>query len=167
MQRKNASFSVISEHNILTELYFRCGLEISENWVKESGVFFSEALFFKAVSDEEKSCDTCKNDIESLIGAYSLSRRHGVTVLDYIAVKKDHRNGGVGTILLDGVKEKCEALGIGKIYLTAKAGGFFLKNGARELSEEMPLYGMLLGECALCDQRGRDCFPSVMTINIK
>lgn len=100
------------------------------------------------------------------VAAYSLSRRFGVTVLDYIAVNGSQRKGGIGSILIDRIKKKCRDLNEKKIYLTAKARGFFLKNGAREIGEKSPLYSVLLGECAECDQRGKECFPVVMEIDI-
>ena len=120
---------------------------------------------------------TEKNGVESLddIGgalplrltaAYSISRRFGVMILDYIAVSPELRKSGIGSILLDRIKEKCRELSEKKIYLTAKARGFFLKNGAREIGETSLLYSSLLGECAECDQRGRECFPSVMELDV-
>ena len=100
------------------------------------------------------------------VAAYSLSRRFGVTVLDYIAVSTDLRKSGIGSILLERIAGKCRELSEKKLYLTAKARGFFLKNGAREIGKESPLYPLLLGECAECDQRGRECFPAVMEMDV-
>ena len=167
MQCVSTSFSAITEHKLLTELYKEAELEISEGWIEESGVFFSEAMFLRAEADKVKDCDCGKENDKILIAAYSLSKRYGVTVLDYIAVRKDLRKSGIGSLLLDRMKEKCREFSAAEVYLTAKARDFFVKNGARELSEALPLYEKLLGDCVQCEQRGKYCFPSVMMINIK
>lgn len=226
-------FSEISEHKGLTDFYVKSALEISPGWEKESGVFFSEAVFEKKAvlkrlapkknsvlsatlggigrafrfelglsigggfnrifekslvdkggdtdnkrNDTENKGEICENkgvdneskaidtDLADIKGAYSLSRRHGVVMLDYIAVKSDLRKIGIGSILLKRIKERCKKDGIKRIYLTAKAKDFFLKNGATELSGEHELFDSLLGECAECLQRGKDCFPAVMMIEI-
>lgn len=152
-------FSEITEHGLLTELYFECGLEISDGWAEECGVFFSEALF-----SDNGDADASGGEMQA---AYSLSRRFGVTVLDYIAVRERRRKSGIGSLLIGRIKERCECIGVSEIYLTAKAGGFFLKNGATELPDASPLYIKLLGECAFCPQRGKECFPSVMRLGVR
>ncbi len=184
MQGDRTAFREISLHCLLTEFYLESELEISEEWTETSGVFFSEIVVENgavladyccekdASSRENLPDDRVKPAFEALIrsgnmiGAYSLSRRFGVTVLDYIAVKKDARQKGLGSIILSRIKEKCRENGVEKIYLTAKAREFFLKNGAKEISDALPLYGELLGECAECPQRGKECFPSVMEITV-
>lgn len=186
MQSEDIVFVNVSQHRLLTEFYLESELEISEDWTKTSGVFLSEAIFIannndiadtNCTSPNKNSlinkCDIRINhDFKSsaqgskMIGAYSLSRRFGVTVLDYIAVKQDARQNGLGSVILSRIKEKCKELGVEKIYLTAKARGFFLKNGAKDIPDTLPLYGKLLGDCAECPQREKDCFPSVMEIEI-
>ena len=163
-------FSVVSEHKELTDLYLSAELEISQGWEEESGVFFSEAALESDgynTANRGVENDNCFSRFEEgVIAAYSLSKRHGVTVLDYIAVKKDLRKSGIGSVLLDRIKERCKKDGVEKIYLTAKAKGFFLKNGARELPKNNPLFKSLLGECCECAQREKECFPVVMAIDI-
>ena len=185
MQREKLCFREISQHRLLTELYLESELEISEEWTETSGVFLSEAAFVAEndlvtgdyceqmtglqmeISDDcDKAAFKAPMQNDKIIGAYSLSHRFGVTVLDYIAVKKDARQMGLGSIILRRVKEKCRELGDTKIYLTDKAKVFFLKNGAKEISDSLPLYSKLLGDCAECLQRGRDCFPTVMEITL-
>ncbi len=153
------NFSEITEHRLLTELYFECGLEISDGWAEKCGTFFSEAFF-----SENGEIDALNGEMQA---AYSLSRRFGVTVLDYIAVKENRRKSGIGSLLIGRLKEKCKSIGVCEIYLTAKARGFFLKNGATEVSNVSPLYIKLLGECAFCPQRGKECLPSVMCLRVE
>lgn len=149
-------FSEITEHKLLTELYFECGLEISDGWADNCGVFFSEVLF-----SGDGDSDALKGEITA---AYSLSKRFGVTVLDYIAVEECRRKSGIGSLIIGRIKEKCKSIGVSEIYLTAKAKDFFLKNGATEISDGSTLYISLLGECTECPQRGKGCFPSVMRL---
>lgn len=156
-EKKSMIFSEITEHESLTELYFECGLEITDDWTDKCGVFFSEAL----LSEEGDGAS-----FGEITAAYSLSRRFGVTVLDYIAVKERRRKSGIGSLLIGRIKEKCKSIGVSELYLTAKAKGFFLKNGATEISDGSPLYVSLLGECAECPQREKECFPSVMRLEI-
>ncbi len=191
MQSGEIVFFEVSQHGLLTGLYLESELEISESWAETSGVFLSEAVFFVNENDVNENgntvfcCDcisgerllskentensrTSEVSLQSgdMVGAYSLSRRFGITVLDYIAIKKDVRKNGVGSAVLRRIKEKCRESGVGKIYLTAKARDFFLKNGGVELPSDFPLYSELLGECAECPQRGKDCFPTVMEIDV-
>ncbi len=155
-------FREVSRHPLLTDFYHDAELEISKDWTKTSGVFFSEAVF--CVEENGKTLFYQDGD---MLGAYSLSRRFGITVLDYVAVKRDARKNGVGSVLMRRIKEKCREQGMDKIYLTAKAHDFFIKNGGRELSCDFPLYSELLGECNECPQRGSVCFPTVMEIDVR
>ena len=163
MHGEELSFSEILRHDILTDFYAISGLEISDGWEKESGVFLSEALF---ENDSESNVlgDVGTSGNAKTIAAYSLSSRFGVTVLDYFAVSQGYRKSGIGSFLLNRIKEKCRERSIDRIYLTAKAGEFFAKNGAKELSKGEPYYRELLGECVECEQRGKDCFPRVMVL---
>ena len=176
MNNEKMFFSVVTEHKALTDFYLSAGLEISDGWEKESGVFFSEAVFYRnkykmsckkeSEGDGRHRCDSF-HDCDNTVAAYSISKRYGVTVLDYIAVKDSLRKSGIGRKLLDRIREKCRKDGVDKIYLTAKAKGFFKKSGARELSASEPLFKSLLGECAECTQREKDCFPAVMVIDLQ
>ncbi len=186
MQSGGITFFEVSQHELLTGFYLEGELEISEDWIETSGVFLSEAVIVVNKGDKEDFYCGCSNGEktscqenadtanrfklpalnDNIKGAYSLSHRFGVVVLDYIAIKKDVRKNGIGSALLHRIKEKCGELRVEKIYLTAKARDFFLKNGAKEVAAGFPLYSELLGECAECQQRGKECFPAVMEIEI-
>lgn len=146
------TFTQITLHGMLTAFYKENELEIENGWEFLSGVYFSEAVL------------TEKGDI---MCAYSLSERFGETVLDYIAVSGELRGKGIGAEMIKRVKEKAKQCGESKVYLTARARGFFERQGACELPEDHPLYLKLLGECSGCDQRNAVCFPCVMYFNVE
>ena len=137
---------------MLTEFYKENQLEIENGWDFLSGVYFSEVVLSE------------NGDIKC---AYSLSERFGEAVLDYIAVSDGLRGKGIGAEMIERVKEKARRDGKSKVYLTARARGFFEKQGARELPETHPLYLKLLGECSECSQRNAVCFPCVMFFNVE
>ena len=196
MEDGRMTYINVSTHRVLTSFYFDAGLEINEGWEKESGVFLSEAVIDRTahegennglekesryvcrddgkcverenvILNENASCDQCSAvKSKNIVAAYSVSMRYGVAVLDYIAVKKDRRKSGLGCEILKRIKEKCRDMCLDRLYLTAKAKGFFLKNGAIEIFEDSPLYLPLLGDCAECSQRGKECSPAVMMIKI-
>ena len=169
-------FTEITDHSILTHFYAENKLEISNDWANSSGVFLSE---FVIKEDNQKYIKTDKeilmlcnkneetpNLVISPIAAYSLSKRYGVIILEYIAVKSDQRKNGIGSLILKRIKEKCKEFGSDKVYLNAKAIDFFRKNGACEVPCNSQIYLKLLGDCTDCMQRNKNCHPYVMYINI-
>ena len=127
----------ITEHNVLTELYRRNGLEIYDGWIREMNPIRSIAVF----------------DGDRLVGAATVCERLGVYVLDYIAVEKEYRKGGTGTELLNEIMKD-----IPKAYLSARAPLFFEKNGWKYTSEMQ----ILLKDCEGCSQYKNGCEPKIM-----
>ena len=146
------TFTQTTHHATLTDFYKKNELEIENGWEETSGVYFSEASYG---ANGEILC------------AYSLSKRFGETVLDYIAVSDTLRGKGIGAEMINRIKEKVRRNGQKSISLTARAREFFEKQGAMPLPETHGLYSALLGECAECEQRNAVCFPCVMFFNIE
>lgn len=132
-------------HENLTDFYFKNGLEIENGWSKTGGAFFS----LYAEKDGK------------MIGAATLSKRFGVTLLDYIAIDPALRKNGFGKALFFAVLSKAPA--IKKIYLVAKAPGFFKAIGCR-YEDSMP---RLLEECIQCPQYKKQCNPAVMRYDLE
>ena len=133
-------------HEKLTDFYLKNGLEIENGWSKTSGAFFS--LYVK--------------ENGQIIGAATLSKRLGVTVLDYIAIDPSLRKNGLGKALFFAVLTKAPAA-IKRIYLVAKAPGFFKAIGC-QYEDSMP---QLLAECMQCSQHQKQCNPAVMRYDLE
>ncbi len=127
----------INDHSLLTDFYLENGLEIENGWENKMGALRSAGAYENG----------------EMIGAATVSRRFDVTVLDYIAVKKDVRRQNIGKKLFLEIIEDDE------IYLTARTPAFFYALGCIETDEKPEL----LGECTDCEQRlNGTCVPTVM-----
>ncbi len=74
---------------------------------------------------------------------YSYDKTPGVVFLEHIGVKKDKRNCGIGSILLEHLIQKVQQEGCGEIKLTAlkknvSAIRYYEKNGFKKLSDGGP-----------------------------
>jgi amino-acid N-acetyltransferase len=66
-----------------------------------------------------------------------------------LAVRKDHRNNGVGSLLVEKCLEEAEELGIRRVFVLTYATGFFAKFNFREVKKET-LPHKVWGECINC-----------------
>ena len=97
-------------------------------------------------------------DGEKLIGGCVLGMREGVYVLEGIATDADYRNKCLGKQIVCEALTYLKALGAKKLYLCARAPGFFKTQGFLTIDrEDAPNFG-----CLNCDQFGIKCFPEVM-----
>jgi N-acetylglutamate synthase-like GNAT family acetyltransferase len=96
-----------------------------------------------------------------LVGVVSLDEDGGLPVIGWIAVAESQRGRGVGRLLLGTVEEEARRRGLGALWATARAPGFFLGNGYRqaETGEEREL---LLAGCRACPQLGSACRPQAV-----
>ena len=86
-----------------------------------------------------------KTDRHRLIGGFVLAERQGEFIVDGIAVDPEYRGGK-------------------RIFLVARAPGFFRKSGFVTVPrEEAPNFF----ECLTCPQYGVDCHPEVMRLDLK
>ena len=101
-------------------------------------------------------------DGEKLVGGCVLGMRGGVYILEGIATDKVYRKKSVGKQLLCEVLTYLKTLGAKKLYLCARAPGFFKTQGFLAINrEDAPNFG-----CINCDQFGIKCFPEVMVRNL-
>ena len=97
-------------------------------------------------------------DDEKLIGGCVLGMRKSVYILEGIATDADCRNKGVGKQLLCEAMTYLKTIDAKKLYLCARAPGFFKTQGFLTIDrEDAPNFG-----CMNCDQFGIKCFPEVM-----
>lgn len=66
-----------------------------------------------------------------------------------LAVRKDHRNNGVGTLLVEKCLEEAEQLGIKRVFVLTYATDFFSRFNFREVKKET-LPHKVWGECINC-----------------
>lgn len=98
-------------------------------------------------------------DGDRLIGGFVLAKRDGEYICDGIAVDPDYRNEELGRAMLKLGMEEAARRGASRMYLVARAPGFFRKEGFKEVArEDAPDFF----ECLTCDQYGVTCFPEVM-----
>ena len=92
-----------------------------------------------------------------------LAYREGEYIIDGIAVDSGCRGERLGEKLLSLAVEEVRKRDGKKIYLVARAPGFFMTQGFKIISgEDAPLFY----ECATCPQYKVDCFPEIMSLEV-
>ena len=105
-----------------------------------------------------------KTDRHRLIGGFVLAERQGEFIVDGIAVDPEYRKENLGKALLDLGITETKKRGGKRIFLVARAPGFFRKSGFVTVPrEEAPNFF----ECLTCPQYGVDCHPEVMRLDLK
>lgn len=105
-----------------------------------------------------------KIDRHRLIGGFVLAERQGEFIVDGIAVDPEYRKENLGKTLLDLGIAETRKRGGKRIFLVARAPGFFRKSGFVTVPrEEAPNFF----ECLTCPQYGVDCHPEVMRLDLK
>ena len=98
-------------------------------------------------------------DKDRLIGGFVLARRDGEFICDGIAVDPEYRKQDLGRRLLAlGIEETLRRGGT-RMYLVARAPGFFAKEGFEAVERDA---APVFFECLTCDQYGVTCHPEVM-----
>lgn len=121
----------------------------------ENGLEFSED---DPVPTDLVKCWKAEEDGE-LIGGFVLARRENEFICDGIAVRPDRRKMELGRMMLRlGIEETIKNGG-DRMYLVARAPGFFRKEGFETVErEDAPNFF----ECLTCPQYGKTCHPEVM-----
>jgi N-acetylglutamate synthase-like GNAT family acetyltransferase len=102
-------------------------------------------------------------DSDKLVGAIALGYRQGEYIIDGIAVDETYRKTNIGKTLLDEAISVVKDRGGKRVYLVARAPGFFRKSGFATIPrEEAPMFF----ECLTCPQYGVDCHPEVMLMEV-
>jgi N-acetylglutamate synthase-like GNAT family acetyltransferase len=99
---------------------------------------------------------------DELVGALALERRAGLDMPNWLAVAESHRRRGIAAALYAALEREARARGIGRLWVTARAPGFFLAQGFEPAppGEERDI---LLGGCLDCVQFGVECEPKALT----
>lgn len=104
-----------------------------------------------------------ENEKGRLIGGFVLARRQGEFIVDGIAVDPEYRKAKLGQTLLEKGIEEARSRGGKRIFLVARAPGFFRKKGFVTVErKDAPNFF----ECLTCPQYGVDCHPEVMRLEL-
>jgi len=100
---------------------------------------------------------------DKLVGAIALALRQGEYIIDGIAVDESYRKTNIGKTLLDKAIELVRERGGKRIYLVARAPGFFRKSGFGTIPRDA---APNFFECQTCPQYGVECHPEVMLMEV-
>ena len=138
---------------------------LDENAGKEAEAR-GKGLAGKAVSEAGtagENAGAAKASRHRLIGGFVLAERQGEFIVDGIAVDPEYREARLGKALLDLGIAETRKRGGKRIFLVARAPGFFRKSGFVTVPrEEAPNFF----ECLTCPQYGVDCHPEVMRLDL-
>ncbi|MDR2156760.1 MAG: GNAT family N-acetyltransferase [Clostridiales Family XIII bacterium] len=126
----------------------------------ENGLEFSEE---DGTPTDIVKCWRAEDADGGLAGGCVLARREGEFICDGIAVAPAFRAGGLGRRLLGILIEEVRAEGGRRLYLVARAPGFFGKNGFVSVERKS---APNFFECFTCPQYGETCFPEVMKLDL-
>lgn len=115
-------------------------------------------------TDLVKCWQMTHGDNQHLVAALVLAKREGEFIIDGIAVEKIYRHLKLGKTLLDKAIKEILARGGKRLFLVARAPGFFKKQGFVTVPrEEAPNFF----ECFTCSQYGKGCNPEVMRLDLQ
>ncbi len=100
---------------------------------------------------------------DTLAGAICLALRQGEYIIDGIAVNETYRKNNIGKVLLDAALDEVRKRKGKRIYLVARAPGFFRKSGFVTIPKDL---APNFFECLTCPQYGVDCHPEVMLMEV-
>jgi N-acetylglutamate synthase-like GNAT family acetyltransferase len=146
--REPVTISVTEDYDALVPFFIANDLEFSEEEETPTDIV---------------KCWRAEDARGDLAGGCVLARREGEFICDGIAVAPDLRASGLGKRLLRTLIDEVSARGGERLYLVARAPGFFAKNGFVAVGRsEAPNFF----ECFTCPQYGKTCFPEVMKLNV-
>lgn len=137
-----------NEYEPMMELFKRNDLEISDE---------------EPVPTDLIRCWKAENQEGDLVGGCSLAVREDEYIIDGIAVEAPYRMDKIASRLLTEALTEARRRGGKKVYLVARAPGFFRKHGFVTISpEQAPNFF----ECKTCPQFNVTCFPEVMLLEL-
>jgi amino-acid N-acetyltransferase len=146
---KNIRIQETKEYELLIKLFMDNDLEFSD----EEPVPTDLIKCWKVMDDQS----------DRLAGGIALAMRQGEYIIDGIAVEEEYRKTNVGKALLNAAIQEVKNRGGSRIYLVARAPGFFRKSGFVQVDkDDAPNFF----ECLTCPQYGVNCFPEVMVLHI-
>ena len=136
-------------------------ISVTEDYASLVPFFIENELEFS--EDEPTPTDIVKCwqalDDGKLVGGFVLAKRDGEFICDGIAVDGSCRGMDLGRRLLRTGMEEARRHGAERMYLVARAPGFFRREGFEKVQrEDAPDFF----ECLTCDQYGVTCHPEVM-----
>ena len=149
---KDFKISVTGDYERLVPFFIENELEFSE----DEPVPTDLVKCWNIMDDEGE-------DGERIIGAFVLAKREGEFIVDGIAIDPKYRKYHLGKALLEKGIEETKRLGGKRIFLVARAPGFFRKQGFVTVPrEDAPNFF----ECLTCPQHGVSCHPEVMRLDL-
>jgi amino-acid N-acetyltransferase len=101
-------------------------------------------------------------DGDRLVGSICLERQLDLDTVNWMAVDEDYRRRGIAAALYAELERAALERGMRRLWVTARAPGFFLIQGFEPVSSG-PERDALLGGCLDCAQYGRECRPEALT----
>ena len=143
---KNYQINETNEYEKLVSFFIENELEFTEEDAEE-------------VPTDLVKCWQITDEEGNLAGAFVLAKREGEFICDGIAVDPEYRDRQLGKELLQiGIEETLKRGG-DRMYLVARAPGFFRRSGFETVGREA---APNFFECLTCDQYGVSCHPEVM-----
>lgn len=133
----------------------------TEEYDKLVPFFIENELEFSEEDPVPTDLVRCWEAVEDgkLIGGFVLARRDGEFICDGIAVDPAYRKQELGRAMLRLGMEEAARRGGSRMYLVARAPGFFRREGFETVDrQQAPNFF----ECLTCDQYGVSCHPEVM-----
>lgn len=143
----NYAISTTDDYEGLVEMFTRHGLEFS----------FNEPLETRVVQ-----CWKAEGAGGKLISGCVLALRGGAYIIDGIATEPEYRKEKIAGTLLELALKEARDRGADRVYLVARAPGFFRKHGFYDIpAGDVPE----LFDCHSCPQFGTTCQPEVMRLD--
>ncbi len=101
-------------------------------------------------------------DGDRLVGGLALEKLGELDTANWLAVDDAYRRRGVAASLYAALEREARARGMRRLWVTARAPGFFLAQGY-ELAPAGVERDTLLGGCLDCGQYGRGCEPMALS----
>lgn len=141
-------------------------ISVTEDYEKLVPFFIENQLEFS--EDDPVPTDLVKcwetTDAEGrLVGGFVLAKREGEFIVDGIATDPALRGKKLGEALLETGLEEAKRQGARRIYLVARAPGFFGKYGFVSVERN---HAPNFFECFTCPQYRVSCFPEVMVLEL-
>lgn len=140
----------------------RITIKETDDYDKLVPMFIANDLEFgmdEPVPTDLAACFEMTDEDGNLEGGAVLAKRQGEYICDGIAVNEKYQKVGYGKLLLDELIKRIREEGGERIFLVARAPGFFRKQGFYRVDkDEAPMFF----ECSSCPQYGVTCTPEVM-----
>ncbi len=101
------------------------------------------------------------DETDEPVGAITLEWSRDMDTINWLSVTEAWRGRGVATRLLEALEREACRRDLRRLFLTARAPGFFRAQGYGEVTDAARA-ALLLGDCPQCAQYGHGCTPRPM-----